>query len=352
MENRNQLVKSVVRLEGIDKARVRQFIDGWRKIRDLPCEEVKVTELGSDSLQLDLFYSLDTFDHSVAQFMAVLYGEFSSTAVFGKLTFVDLELPDEVYGWFSGPKFGVESIKQRFAVEAWPLLMAIIKPSLGKDLKTEGVKSKVEAVLAGGFHGVKDDEMQGNLPYAPLTERVLIAKQFKRYVLALNLDSLKDYADILAGKGSEEIGAVLLNASIIGFPMLYEIRKITNIPLLSHLAFQGVYTSCFSPKVFAKLHRLFGCDGFITPIPEVGYFNVTKEGQREMIHEFTKDLPIKKTLPMLCGGARLNNLNEVAKPCRNNGLPFGIVFGTLIFASTETPEKMCEKVIDEINKMG
>lgn len=344
----NQII-STLKLENVQPDKLQHFIEHWKKIQDLPCEEIKFERINNTTLIVKLCYPIDIFDKTVTQFMTILYGELSFVTSFGKVKYIDLELPNEVYNWFLGPKFGAEGLKQRFDVSDWPMLIAIIKPSLSPELSIKKVNEKIECVLNGGFHGIKDDEMQGDLPYTPLDGRIKLAKIFGRYIPTINLDNIEGYKRLIGTKESENIGMVLVNASTIGFPMLHEIRKNTNVPILSHVALQGVYSSSFTPKVFAKLHRLFGCDAFTNPIGEVNYFNICREEEKEMVIEFTKESPIKKTLPLLTGGARLTNLIDIIKPYEEMKIPYGVVFGSLIFASEGSPIEMCKKTIEVVN---
>ena len=344
-------IKSVVRLSGVDKNKVFSFIESWKKVVDLPCEQIKFNEIDETTLELELFYGLDIFDHSVTQFVTVLFGELSFITIFGKIRFVDLELPKEVYEWFSGPKFGVEEIKEKFGLSEYPMLVAIVKPSLGKQLTLEQLQVKIEQVLGNGFHAIKDDEMQGDLKYAPQEKRIDFARKYYKYIPTLNYDTLEKYKKTLTGKDAEKIGMVLINASTIGFQMLHEISKISQVPILSHNALQGVYNNSFSPKVFAILHRLFGCDAYISPIGEAGYYNVTKGEEKEMVKEFTKKLPIKQTLPILTGGARLHNLQEIILPYEKTQVPYGLAFGSLIFASEKNPAQMAKLTLEKIKEI-
>ena len=342
-------IKTTLIAEGIDIEKLSKFIEHWRKIKDLPCEDIKINRIKDKIFKIELYYPLDIFDKSVTQFLTILFGELSFIVNFGKIKFVDLDFPDEVYKWFGGPKFGANEIKRKFGVNKYPMLVAIIKPSLGKELTSKNIENKIKDVLKGGFHGIKDDEMQGDLSYSSLKDRLKFAKKYKKYIPALNLDSVEQYKKILGTKDGSKIGMIIVNASTMGFPMLHEIRKITKVPILSHVALQGVYASSFSPKLFAKLHRLFGCDAFTNPIGEVDYFKVNRKEEKEMAIEFTKELPIKKTLPLLTGGARLNNLLDIARPYKEMKIPFGVVFGSLIFSYGQPPNEMCKRVIDTLN---
>lgn len=282
--------------------------------------------------------------------MTILFGELTLIASFGRARFVDLQLPNAAYGWFGGPQFGAEKLKKRFGVEDWPLLFAIIKPSIGKESNSAKVKEKIECVLNSGFHAIKDDEMQGNLRYAPLKERLKFAKKYGKCVPVLNLDNIIEYKKFVEDEEAKKIGMIMVNASTIGFPQLHEIRKISKVPICSHLAMQGAYHCTFSPKMFAAIHRLFGADAYITPLGETKYFGVSKAVEKEMVIEFTKEQPIKKTLPLLAGGARLQNLGKIMKPYEKMNTPYGIGFGALIFASDEEPGGMCKKVVEKVKE--
>lgn len=139
------------------------------------------------------YITLDIFDHTITQFIAILFGDLLFVKSLGNAKFIDLNLPQEVYDWFWGPKFGTDEIKKRFEVEEYPMLVAIIKPSLGRELSIDRVKKSIENVLEGGFHAIKDDEAQGDLSYTPLDERVKLVWEYKRYIPTLNLDNLEQY---------------------------------------------------------------------------------------------------------------------------------------------------------------
>lgn len=332
-------------LEGARKDSVLDLIKRQKEIEDIPYERFELQELTPTSFELQINYPLSVFDHSVTQFLAVLFGELSFMRDFGKLTVADLDLPEEVYQWFGGPKFGARVVLERFAVKDPPLLIGIIKPSLGPLLTTDRLDEKIKSALQGGLHAVKDDEMQGDLSFASLKARIALAERHLRYIPALNVDSITAFASILEKRN---IPMVLVNATALGFPLVHTIRNISSIPLMSHLSLQGVYHGTFKPRVFALLHRLFGCDAMITPIGDVGYYRISKEEEREMVDALTKELPIKQTMPILCGGARVQNLEEICRAYEQQGIAYGMVFGTQIFGPGKDPIKMARAVIEKM----
>jgi len=341
------VIKSVLRLNNVNREDVQNFIKIWSLNDDFfPCKDIKISEIKKGEVLIEIFYSQDIFDKSITQFIAILFAEIPFIKHFGDVTFVDLELPTEVYDWFGGPKFGVEEIIKRFGVKNYPLLMAIIKPSLKTNLIQR--KEKIKAVISGGFHSIKDDEMLGDVSDLKLKNRIELAKEYGKYIPVLNLDTVEDYKKYLGSGESKKIGMVLINASNMGFPLVKSVRDTSNVPLCSHMAMQGTFAKNFSAKMFAKLHRLFGCDSFIVPIGGTDYYNLSKEEEKEMMDEFTKELPIKKTLPILVGGASPKNIVEIVEPYKKIGIPFGVAFGTFIFTAGTDPYENCKFIVEKL----
>lgn len=337
-------VNSTLRMEDVDKSAVCRLIDGLRSQRDIPCSDVDIEELSDSALDVTFRYPIDIFDHSVSQFMAVVFGEFPFMRSLGRVKFVDLTLPTEAHGWFGGPRFGVDGLLDRFKVKEFPFLMAIVKPSVGLD--RNALEDKLVGPLGAGFHAVKDDEMLGNVPSLPLAERLDLAAQYPGYIPTVNLDGAEDIKKVLSRK---ELSMILVNATILGFPMLHALSQVTDVPLLSHLSLQGTYAATFDHRVFALLHRLFGCDALITPIGDEGYYRATKLEERGMVQALVGDeLPMKRTLPLLTGGARHSNLKEIITPYEDGRTPYGVVFGNLVYQSERPPREMAAAVVSQV----
>ena len=234
---------------------------------------------------------------------------------------------------------------ERFGAPRPPLLVAILKPSLDLQATLEQLEKRIAGPLAGGFHAAKDDEMQGDFPNLPLRTRLALARRNRQYVPALNLDDLGAFREVL---NQAEIGMVMTNPTIIGFPMLHELRKTTRVPILGHLSMQGIYATCFSHRIYALLHRLFGADAFISPIGNTHYYRASKEDEGEMVQTFTSELPLKKTLPLLTGGGSMENLATIMQPYEATKAPYGIVLGGLIFNSQKGPEEMARGVVERV----
>jgi ribulose 1,5-bisphosphate carboxylase large subunit-like protein len=345
---RRDKVELSIRAENADEQALRKFVDDLQRLQDLPSATVDVARVSPSTLDVKICYPQTVFDRSVGQFLAVLFGEIPYMRAFGHARFEELVLPAEVYGWFRGPAFGAASVLERFGAAEPPLLVAILKPSLDRNGTIQELEKRIVQPLAGGFHVAKDDEMQGDFTNMPLKARLDLAARNRRYVPAVNIDDLSALRDVFS---RPELGMVMVNPTIMGFPMLYELRKTTRVPILGHLSMQGLYATCFSNRIYALLHRLFGTDAFITPIGDTHYYRASKVEECEMVHALTSDLPIAKTLPLLTGGGRMNNLATLMAPYEEAQIPYGIVLGGLIFNSNKAPREMARTVVQKVKEV-
>jgi hypothetical protein len=112
-----------------------------------------------------------------------------------------------------------------------------------------------------------------------------------------------------------------------------------------------MFASSFSHRIFVLLHRLFGCDALITPIGDSPYYRVSKEEEMEMVGVLTETAPVAKTLPLLTGGGRLDNLSALITPYEKAKIPYGVVFGALIFNSDGRPEEMARAVVQRVSEI-
>ncbi len=341
MEN----IELTINTEGADEKALYKFVDDLQRLTDLPTTKIDVARTSPTAFELKIRYPLSIFDRSVNQFMAVLFGEIPFMRAFGRARFEDLKLPAEVYEWFAGPAFGAEAVLERFGASRPPLLVAILKPSLDPETTLEKLEERIAGPLAGGFHAAKDDEMQGDFAKLPLKSRIELARRNRHYVPSVNLDDVSGFAEVLS---YGEIGMAITNPTIMGFPMLNQLRKSTRVPILGHLSMQGVYATSFSHRLYALLHRLFGTDAFISPIGETHYYRASKADETEMVDTFTSELPIAKTLPLLTGGGTMSNLAGLIAPYEKAKVPYGIVLGGLIFNSERPPREMARRVVERV----
>jgi ribulose 1,5-bisphosphate carboxylase large subunit-like protein len=90
-----------------------------------------------------------------AQLWNVVVGEIPRLGFLTRFQLSGLDLPAD-FG--PGPGFGVAGIRRQFGCERGPLLCRSMRPAVGLDIPTMAGLNR--AVLEGGFHLVKDDELQ------------------------------------------------------------------------------------------------------------------------------------------------------------------------------------------------
>lgn len=341
MEN----IELTIAAEHADEKALYKFVSDLQKLKDLPTSKVDVLRRSPTKLELRVRYPLAIFDRSVTQFMAILFGEIPFMRAFGEARFEDLTLPEEVYEWFGGPAFGAMAVLERFSVSRPPLLIAILKPSIDLEATLERFEERLSGPLTGGFHAAKDDETQGDFPNLPLSTRLALAEKNRSYIPAVNLDDSGAFSEVMS---RSKIGMVLTNPTIMGFPMLNRLRRSTQVPIMGHLSMQGIYATCFSHRIFALLHRLFGCDALISPIGDTHYYRASKEEEVEIVTTLTSELPIANTLPLLTGGGSMENLSTIMAPYEAAKVPYGVVLGGLIFNSANKPAEMARAVVEKV----
>lgn len=90
-----------------------------------------------------------------AQLLNVVVGEIPRLGFIARYLLESCRLPP---GFGPGPSFGVSGIRERFGAPRGPLLCRSMRPATGLDVPT--MQRLHHDVLVGGFHLVKDDELQ------------------------------------------------------------------------------------------------------------------------------------------------------------------------------------------------
>ncbi|HEY9577876.1 MAG TPA: 2,3-diketo-5-methylthiopentyl-1-phosphate enolase, partial [Pseudobacillus sp.] len=210
------------------------------------------------------------------------------TTVYGKLSFfeghelIDLTFDDELLGQFPGPRFGVKGVRERLNIHGRPLLMAIFKGVIGRDLSF--FSAQLEDLLAGGIDLIKDDEILFENELTPFEKRITTAKEIidrhyentgQRSLYAVNLSGRTNELHEKAER-AQELGAnaLLFNVHAYGLDTLQTLRENDNIrlPIMAHSALSGIQAGqpgggySYSLLV-GKLTRLTGGDFSLFPSP-------------------------------------------------------------------------------------
>lgn len=188
------------------------------------------------------------------------------------LRVLDIDLPDDYAASFPGPGFGVSGTRAVTAVHSRPLIGTIIKPSIG--LSAEETAGLVDKLCEADIDFIKDDELIGNPPYAPLRARVeAVMKVVNRHadrmgrkvMVAFNIsddiDAMRRHHDFVVEQGGT---CVMVSVNWTGPAAVTALRRHSSVPIHGHRNGFGMFNR--SPvlgmdyKVYQKLWRLAGVD--------------------------------------------------------------------------------------------
>ncbi|WP_461183670.1 RuBisCO large subunit C-terminal-like domain-containing protein [Virgibacillus kimchii] len=193
----------------------------------------------------------------------------------GDVYLIDVKLPPSFTDNFSGPKFGVEGIRDVLGVPTRPLVNMMIKPKVGLNEK-EIEQMSYEAGIGGVDH-IKDDEIMSEVYNLNLEKRILsVMKGLKRAEEETGNKAL--YTVNITGTGYDltkraekavELGA---NAIMLNFHQGLESLRLlaenpnVNVPILFHPA--GSFSiNSIGKMVLSKLSRLCGADFYLPGSP-------------------------------------------------------------------------------------
>ena len=217
------------------------------------------------------------FEHSVASILSIIYGKISFTE---EIKVIDIDFHPSFLDHFPGPRYGINGIRELLGIHHEPLLMTVIKPSVG--LTTEEFAEEFFKHAAGGADLVKDDEIFFDDALAPFEKRIEAC--IKKAEEAEKISGRKTlYIPHLKGKVNEliekakrgvEAGAkgFLVNVIPYGFDILQRLSEEVDAFFVAYPSFSGVvfkteHIGIRSPVLFGKLMRLMGADIVIYPSP-------------------------------------------------------------------------------------
>lgn len=213
---------------------------------------------------------------------ALLVTAFGKLSMDGKIKLLDLDFSYSFRTAFSGPKYGIDGIRDQLQVYNRPLLMSIFKSVIGHNLS--GLKEQFYQQALGGVDLIKDDEILFENPLTPIEQRVracmeaaTAAEQVtgKKLLYAVNLTgptfSLREQALRAIEAGAN---ALLFNVLSYGYDVLHGLSQDPDIivPIAAHPALAGAYYPAkehgiAAPLLLGKLMRLAGADLVLFPSP-------------------------------------------------------------------------------------
>lgn len=222
---------------------------------------------------IQIAFPMANIGTSLPMMLSTIFGNISAS---GMVKFIDCAFPKKYVEQFTGPKFGVEGMREVLGVKDRPLLNAMIKPNIGWTPE-EGAEIFYNAAK-GGVDIIKDDELlPADEDFCPLKERVtrfmekekqVFEETGERTLYSVNItdsiDKIKDNAYRAIEYGANSIMLNVYTSGHGALKMLADDPNI-NVPILAHVDFVGAYasstyTGISAPLVIGKLTRLAGGD--------------------------------------------------------------------------------------------
>ena len=208
-----------------------------------------------------------------AQLWNVVVGEIPRLGFLTRFQLAGLELPGD-FG--PGPGFGIGGIRERLAVAHGPLLCRSMRPAVGLDTATMAGLNRT--VLDGGFHLVKDDELQvfrDEAAFRAHVQAMLAARdaaseatgERKGYManLICEPDELQQRWDIACTLG---VDAVLVAPAIQGLGTLAMLARQRRMPINAHNTFSDLLSRHpgwgIAHPVLSGLYEALGADWIVT----------------------------------------------------------------------------------------
>ncbi len=295
-------------------------VGSWTDIGHLEQEQLKKhkgevisVEKGEEKDTVKIFYPAANFSADLPAILTTVYGKLS---FFEGYELIDLTFDNEVLSQFPGPRFGVKGIRETLEVHDRPLLMAIFKGVMGRDLSF--FSEQLEDLLEGGVDLIKDDEILFENDLTPFYKRVTTAKGIldrhyeqtgHRALYAVNLsgktNELHEKAERAAELGAN---ALLFNVHAYGLDALQSLRENNNInlPIVAHSALSGVLTGqtvggySYSLLV-GKMTRMAGGDFSLYPSP-YGNVAISRNDALAIGQALTEENPFEKVFSVPSAG--------------------------------------------------
>jgi ribulose 1,5-bisphosphate carboxylase large subunit-like protein len=232
---------------------------------------------------------------------------------------VDLELPPDFTGQFSGPNLGIEGVRRLLEVNGRPLLAFSIKPRVG--LPMASFTRLCRDVLKGGADIVEDDTRLLETENLKLADRAKSVRQVVdelgrshgKKLYSVNVtgraDKVVTVADQVIDAGANALKLDVLAAGYSALQSLTEFveeRHEGKVPIFVYPAMYSVFERSVDRMVLLRLARLCGADIIYAGTPkEAGRIDVTSSDVQLMqYHQVLMGvLPkLRRTMPSVAAG--------------------------------------------------
>jgi ribulose-bisphosphate carboxylase large chain len=264
--------------------------------------------------RLRLRFPLGNFGASMPNLLAAVAGNLFELKELAAIRLVDLELPHAFAERYPGPAFGVEGTRTLMSRPSGAMIGTIIKPSIG--LTPQELGDVVGELAAAGIDFIKDDELQGNGPSAPLAERVRAVmpvlerhadrtgvKPMYAFNITDDIGRLEANHDLVVEAGGT---CVMACVNMVGLAGVEFLRRHSSVPIHGHRAMLGALARSEQVGIafhaWQKLARLVGVDHLHTN----GISNKFYEDDAQVLDSIAAVraplLGLRPTVPVLSSG--------------------------------------------------
>jgi 2,3-diketo-5-methylthiopentyl-1-phosphate enolase len=275
-------------------------------------------------------YPLHSFGTQLPLMLTTVHGNISAA---GRLKLIDLDLPRAYCDGFSGPRFGIDGVRELLGVSQRPLLHNMIKPSIGLT-PPESAEAFYHAAL-GGVDAIKDDELVMSHPWSDYLDRVKLHRASAERAFdemgekTLFFVNITDRPDRMLERAKRALdagaSALMVNYNTVGISamsMLAEDPDL-NVPILGHLDYSGAlygspWVGVSSHLILGKLARLAGADVVVYP-SSYGKFPLLSSKHLKIASALTSRLyDIKPSWPMPGGGVHPGTVHLLYRDMKND----------------------------------
>ncbi len=267
-------------------------------------------------------YHADVTGYEIPQLLNLLFGNISMK---DNIKIVDIRFPNRFLQRFTGPRYGVDGLRQLTGVYDRPLAATALKP-MGRS--PEDLAAMAQAFASAGLDIVKDDHGLANQPFCPFEERVERVQRAvdeangKTGVRTVYFPAVTGPFDEIAGQLDwavrQGITGVLISPFLVGPDTLRYAAAHYPLVIMAHPALTGAHFHTrrhgITPGVLlGTINRLLGADIAVFP-NSGGRFGFSGEGCRDIAEKLRRPMgQCRPAWPAPAGGMRVESIGSMAK---------------------------------------
>lgn len=282
----------------------------------------EITQTKDNTFKVVISYGDEIIGYQLPQFLNVLHGNISLKKC---IKVVDINLSSNFLSHFSGPRFGIKSLRKILNVFDRPLLATALKP-MGKS--PEEFSHFSYKLALGGIDIIKDDHGLINHAFCHFKERVKLCQQAinkaksktgKNVLYFPNItDCYENMIENIKWAKEMNVGGILVIPMIVGLDYIrYLVDNDLGLPIMTHPAFMGSLFNAnhgISHRVMlGDITRMVGADLVIYP-NFGGRFPFTKKICHDINYALKKKIfNFKQSFSVPAGGIDIKNISKLKK---------------------------------------